>query len=71
MPEPALIYIKPARPGEIVRDPVTMIPLAPEGELKPFTLHWRRQLAVGDVIRSTPPAEAYAAPVKSKNGGAE
>jgi hypothetical protein len=44
-----VLKIKPA-PGRAVRDPVTMKPLAADGETKPRTSFWTRRLADGDVL---------------------
>ncbi|GAB3441065.1 DUF2635 domain-containing protein [Insolitispirillum peregrinum] len=45
-----LLLIKPARAGEIVRDPVDGTPLAAAGDYKPRLSYWLRRLAAGDVI---------------------
>ncbi len=62
MSEPVL-YVKPAVPGAIVRDPVTFRPLPPEGEAKPRTVHWLRMIARADVVETT--AEEIAAAVNA------
>lgn len=45
-------FIRPAKPGLIVRDPVTMTPLSVEGEYKTFIgpqgRYWRRKVKQGD-----------------------
>lgn len=45
-----LINIKPAHPGLVVRDPLTLQPLKPEGECKPLDGYWTRRYSDGDVI---------------------
>lgn len=52
---PKTIYIKPAREGLIVRDPLTMKPLPEEGAHKPLTTAWRRYLKAGDVVITKAP----------------
>lgn len=54
---PTTLTIKPA-PGLdgkplVVRDPVTMLPLAEQGEVKPRDTHWLRRLKDGDVVETT------------------
>lgn len=46
-------FIKPARRGLVVRDPLTGALLPATGMPVPFTSHWRRQLAAGDVVIAT------------------
>lgn len=48
------LFLKPA-PGRIVRDPVTMTPIPPDGEEKPRDPHWLRRLHDGDVVEALPP----------------
>ena len=48
------ILLYPA-PGRQVRDPVTMRPLAAEGEEKPRDTYWLRRLIDGDVTEAQPP----------------
>jgi hypothetical protein len=53
------IRIKP-RAGLIVRDPVTFLPLAVEGEVRPrFDQYWQRRLRDGDVelVPEEPPED--------------
>ncbi|MBA4358044.1 MAG: hypothetical protein C0405_10010 [Desulfovibrio sp.] len=45
------------RPGLVVRDPVTMAPLPPEGAAKPMNTYWRRRLRDGDVGEAAPPQQ--------------
>lgn len=52
------LYIKPAVAGAIIRDPVTLRPLLPEGDEKPRTVHWLRMLGRADVVETTPEAIA-------------
>lgn len=57
-------FIKPAREGLIVRDPVTGAPLNVDGEIKSRDAHWLRRLAAGDVVEAentTNPAAVQAA----------
>jgi hypothetical protein len=51
------LFVKPARPGLVVRDPVTLKPLAEKGESKPRDNYWRRRLKANDVVECPPPAE--------------
>jgi len=59
------LYLKPA-PGRVVRDPVTMEPLAEAGEYKPRTAYWLRRLKEGDVVAGTPSVEATTTAGKGK-----
>jgi hypothetical protein len=64
----ATLYLKPARPDVVVRDPANGKPLPPEGAAKPRTLYWQRRLNDGSVIPSTAPQKAAppkAAPQKT------
>lgn len=47
------IYIKPSRPGLVVVDPATNIPLPDEGARVVPNQYWNRRLADGDVVRAT------------------
>jgi hypothetical protein len=58
MPPPSALYIKPARPGLIVRDPATKQPLAEAGEEKPRITYWLRRRDQGDVVETARPAPA-------------
>lgn len=49
------IYVKPAEPGAIVRDPANRRPLLAEGAEVPETMFWRRRLMHGDVVEARPP----------------
>ena len=42
--------LKPAAASLVVRDPVTRLPLAAEGEAKPLDTYWSRRLVDGDVV---------------------
>jgi hypothetical protein len=42
--------LKPARPGLLVRDPVTKRALPPEGAQVTFSSYWVRRLDEGDVL---------------------
>lgn len=44
------LYIKPARTGQIVRDPDTFRPLDEQGEMKPRNTYWLRRLKDGDAV---------------------
>ena len=59
MSEPKKIFIA-AAPGMRVKDPYTLQVLAPQGEWKPETTYWLRQLASGDVVILYPPQVAQA-----------
>ncbi len=56
------IFIKPASPSTIVRDPDDIDPVTNKprplrnvGEYKIDKPYWRRRLIDGDVVRATPP----------------
>ncbi len=49
------VFVKPARPGLVVRDPETGKPLAAEGETKPKNGHWVRRIKAGDVTVAAAP----------------
>jgi hypothetical protein len=55
------LFIKPAQPGAMIRDPVTYRQLAAEGEEKPATAHWLRARDRGDVIETARPKAAKSA----------
>jgi len=61
------MFIKPARPGLIVRDPATGKALDAAGENKPRDTYWIRRKNAGDVITATPPEDASAVK-KDKKG---
>lgn len=46
-------FIKPARQGLVVRDPLTGALLPAKGARVPMNTHWRRQLNSGDVVLAT------------------
>lgn len=46
----AELHLKPAREGDIIRDPASGRILPPEGETKPRTTHWLRRLDRGEVV---------------------
>lgn len=58
------MFIKPARAGNVVRDPFALMQLLPaDGAWKPRDSYWTRRLIAGDVVETTPPAdEPVAAP---------
>lgn len=58
-------FIKPA-PGLIIRDPVTKVPLAEVGEVKPRSAYWLRRFRDGSVIAASAPKPAKAAKEDSK-----
>lgn len=49
-------YIKP-KPGLVVRDPITLDPLPPEGAEKPRNQYWLRRVSDGDVIETKRPKQ--------------
>ena len=65
------LFLKPARDAEgramLVRDPVTMKPLAADGEWKTQAPYWIRRLADKDVIAASP---ASSAPAPAPNADA-
>jgi len=50
--KPRLIDGQPA----VVRDPLTLQPLKPDGEWKPRTTYWNARLREGDVVETAPPS---------------
>jgi hypothetical protein len=42
--------------GLIVRDPITLRPLAAGGESKPLSTYWRRRVRSGDVVERVDPS---------------
>ena len=54
----AELHLKPAREGDIIRDPASGRIMPPEGETKPRNPHWLRRLGRGEVAETT--AEAIA-----------
>jgi len=50
----AKIFLTPAKPGLIVRDPVTAKPLEASGEFKEREPYWIRRIKAGDVIAAAP-----------------
>jgi len=52
------MFLKPARAGLIVRDPISRDPLPQAGAEKPDTQFWRRRIADGDVIEAKPEKRA-------------
>jgi hypothetical protein len=50
------MFLKPARPGLIVRDPISMLPLPEDGADKPESSYWVRRMADGDVVNASAPA---------------
>lgn len=62
MADPKTLYVKPARPDLVVRDPRTKNKLPAEtGTRVPRTSYWRRRLAKGDVVETRAPAKPKAA----------
>ena len=49
-------FIRPAKPGLIVRDPVSGSPLPEAGAEKPCNQYWLRRLKDGEVVKATAPA---------------
>jgi hypothetical protein len=54
------VFLKPARPGLIVRDPETGAALAAGGETKPRNSYWIRRINDGDAVEVTPESPAAA-----------
>lgn len=53
------MFVKPAVPGLVVRDPHSKIPLPAAGASVPDdSSYWQRRLRSGDVVVAEPPAEA-------------
>jgi len=56
------MFVKPAAPHLIIRDPVTRMPLPAEGAEVPDNMHWQRRLLEGrkfpgfGVVLATAPA---------------
>lgn len=46
------LFLKPSRPGLIVRDPRSKKPLPDAGAPKPDNSYWRRRMRAGDVIHA-------------------
>jgi hypothetical protein len=42
--------VKPAKPGNVIRDPRTRRPLPAEGATVPDTTFWQRRLDAGEVV---------------------
>lgn len=54
------MYVK-AAPGLVIRDPVFLDLLPPEGRDVPESDYWQRRLLDGDVVEASPPS-AHPAP---------
>lgn len=63
--------LRPAHADVVVRDPVTMLPLADDGEAKPLDGYWARRLADGDVVEIAPPPTPKQAAAKARADAAE
>lgn len=50
------VFLKPKIAGSIVRDPMTLLPLAEQGEWKSFNQFWQRRVRDGDVVVAALPA---------------
>lgn len=65
-------FLKPANPGDVIRDPVTKAPLPPEGAAVELDVLWRRRVARREVVATTEKdiakgkAERLAAEAKAK-----
>jgi len=59
---PDTMFIKPARPGLVVRDPITRETLPDEGREVPRSTYWIRRLTGGDVVTALRPETATAQP---------
>lgn len=57
------LFLKPASADLIVRDPVSTLPLAADGEFKPRTKYWHTRLRDGDVVTATPPKKTRGQPL--------
>lgn len=62
------MFVKPAKPHLVVRDPRSRVRLPVEGRRVPDTNFWRRRLACGDVVEIDPPANA--SPAKAPKSSA-
>lgn len=49
----AELFLKPAREGDIIRDPVSGRIMAADGETKPRNTHWLRRMERGEVVDAT------------------
>ncbi|MBO9647361.1 MAG: DUF2635 domain-containing protein [Variovorax sp.] len=54
------MYLK-AAPGRVIRDPVFLDLLPPEGRDVPDSPYWQKRREDGDVVFATPPEEPAAA----------
>ncbi|WP_022722947.1 DUF2635 domain-containing protein [Rhodopseudomonas sp. B29] len=61
--KPATIEIEGNAVVALVRDPISLAPLAEAGEWKPASQFWLRRVRDRDVIKTEPAAVASAAPV--------
>lgn len=65
-------FLKPARAGDVIRDPLTKALLPPEGAAVVIDTLWRRRLTRGEVVATTEKdvargrAERLAAEAKAK-----
>ncbi len=50
------MFVKPARAGLIVRDPITLRPLPETGAEVPETSYWLLHMRDGAIVRCNPPA---------------
>lgn len=58
-------YIKPAKPGLVVRQPHNARPLPDDGAEVEWNSHWMRRLADGSVVKATPPKTPKAKPASA------
>lgn len=65
------LFLKPSRPGLIVRDPRSKLPLPEAGAHKPDNSYWRRRMRSGDAIEVAPPAAVPVAPAPARPTRAE
>ena len=63
------MFLKPARQGLIVRDPITKRPLKKEGEKVSKSTYWLRRLKEGSVIEIKAAAKPAAPRQEKKDGG--
>lgn len=49
------VFLKPARPGLVIRDPQSGLPLPPEGKAVAPGSFWDRRVKDDDVVETKPP----------------
>ena len=53
---PKILFLKPGKPGMVVRDPQSRAKLPPEGGRVPNNQYWQRRIIAGDAIQVDEPA---------------